>query len=57
MVRLYTLPDGNNVITLEEKTDIEQSVDLQELFGTNKKSSAESEKSAANSATEQLKEQ
>lgn len=57
MVRLYTLPDGNNVITLEEKTDIEQSVDLQELFGTNKKSSLESEKSAANSATEQLKEQ
>ncbi len=36
MVRLYTLPDGQTVITLEEKTDLVQSIDVQQLFDTNK---------------------
>ncbi len=32
MVRLYKLEDGNSAITLEEKTDLIQTVDLNELF-------------------------
>ncbi len=40
MVRLYSLPDGNDVIVLEEKMDIEQSIDVGVLFnrdGSSKK--------------------
>ncbi len=32
-VRLYRLDDGEVVITLDEKTDIEQTVDVKQLFG------------------------
>lgn len=32
MVRLYTLPDGKQILDLPEKTDIEQSIDVVELF-------------------------
>lgn len=32
-VLLYTLPDGKEVIDLREKTDLEQSIDIAELFG------------------------
>lgn len=35
-VLLYKLKDGNDVITLPARTDIEQSVDLMELFGEKK---------------------
>lgn len=31
-VILYTLPDGNTVIDLKEKTDLEQSINIKELF-------------------------
>lgn len=37
MVRLYTLPDKKEVIVLEERTDIEQSIDVRELFEGNEK--------------------
>ena len=39
MVRLYTLPDGETVITIEERTDLIQSIDVRELFNTGKKGS------------------
>ncbi|MBQ7772685.1 MAG: Ig-like domain-containing protein [Bacteroidales bacterium] len=32
-VRLYTLPDGNEIMSLEERTDLVQSVVLGEIFG------------------------
>lgn len=41
MVRLYTLPDGETVITIEERTDLIQSIDVRELFNTGKKGSEE----------------
>ncbi len=39
MVRLYTLPDGETVITIEERTDLIQSIDVRELFNPGKKGS------------------
>ncbi len=39
MVRLFTLPDGKKVIVLPEKTDIEQSIDVEELFISEKANS------------------
>lgn len=41
MVRLYTLPDGETVITIEERTDLIQSIDVRELFNPGKKGSEE----------------
>ena len=32
-VLLYTLPGGKQIIQLDEKTDLEQSIDLSEMFG------------------------
>lgn len=53
MVRLYKLPMGNDIIALEEKTDLEQSVDVQQLFDTGKKSPAPapSDSTAVNTGT------
>ena len=35
MVRMYTMPNGEKVIILPEKTDIEQSIDVKALFSNN----------------------
>ena len=32
-VRLYTLPGGKNIIELDEKTDLEQTIEISEMFG------------------------
>ncbi len=36
-VRLYKLRDGNSLIKVDERTDIEQDIDLNEMFGEQKK--------------------
>ena len=32
-VLLYTLPDGSNIISLEDKTDLSQTIDIARMFG------------------------
>lgn len=45
MVRLYKLENGDYVITLEEKTDLEQTIDVKILFSGKQPESAESPES------------